>query len=99
MKIIADEEFISRFRDGIGCDDCMYAFKGVMATTCRTVEMYKMWKDGSSLDNIIEMEWEINFDLCFDDGDADTCYFPQSAYDFCKKVVETLDSEFCDDRE
>ena len=95
MKIITDKEFVARFSGCIGSNDCMFAFKGTTAITCRVVEMYKMWEDGRSFDDILSAMWEICFDLCFDD---DTEYFPQSAYDFCKEVIETFNSDFSGDR-
>lgn len=96
MKIISDKEFVARFNECIGCDDCMHAFKGTIAITCRVVEMYKMWKDGYSFEGILSAIWEICFDLCFE---GDEKYFPQSAYDFCKDVISTLDINFEEDHE
>lgn len=96
MKIIPDEEFVKQFRDCIGSDDCMYTFTGTAAVACRIVELYKMWKGGRSFDAILEEMGEINFDLCVDDNGY--CCIPQSAYDFCKEVLEVFDDNFCDDR-
>ena len=63
MKIISDKEFVARFSECIGSNDCMFSFKGTTAVTCRVIDLYKMWKNGSSFNDILSTMWEICFVL------------------------------------
>lgn len=98
ITILSNEEFETRFGGDQGYSDCMFYYKSTEAVTCRIIEAYKAWKEGSSLDDILYNAWNICYDTCFDE-DSDKLYIPQGAYDFYKKVVATFEDDFCDDKE
>ena len=97
ITVISNEEFETKFGGDWGYSNCMVYFEGAYASTCRTIEAYKVWKEKGTLDAVLLEAWNICFDTCFDEEGI--YYMPQDAYDFYKNAVEVFESEFCDDKE
>lgn len=96
ITVISNKEFETKFGGDWGYSNCMVYFEDAYASTCRTVEAYKVWKEEGTLDAVLSEAWNICFDTCYDE---DICYMPQGAYDFYKNAVEVFENEFCDDKE